>query len=69
MAEGRAELTCNKRISVIIVRDAELGLASARIREVRKLGMRSPAILLVGGFHGCFYYYPHPFDYIPSRMV
>lgn len=70
MGVGRTELTCNKiRISIIMVKGVEFGPSSARIREMLKLGLRSPAILLVEGFHGCFYCYPHPFDYIPSRMV
>ena len=33
-----------------MVKDAEFGLASTRTREMLKLGMRSPVILLVGGF-------------------
>lgn len=52
-----------------MVRDVEFGWTSNRVREVLELVMRRPAILLVGGFRGCFYYDPHPSDYIPSRMV
>lgn len=68
MTQRKADLTCNRRSSHITGKDAKFGWTSARIRKVLESGKRGPAILLVGGFRGCLYRYPHPFDYIPSRM-